>query len=359
MSATDVGGNKANAGFEINLLNLNLTSIENPDLVSIPWNTPLESLSLPESVKVQLNSGNDVQLPVQLFDSRVAGLYQYSGRLELGNVQNPDQLQVMLSILIEDKALPEAIAFSGQEFSANIDPSTPIGTFETLDQQDNIHRYTLTASSEDNRYFALSGNTLYWDSQEALPGKVSFTVKVSSTDRAGNTIFETFTLNRLRMAMGEIFVPNTFTPNGDGINDSWAVKSAYSINLLHDTYGAFKETTFLASYASGVRVSASHQLRLGAGLNYQTIRLDGNALTSEQAGDPLIGQYLGGFSDMQIFDFNLGLALTHKSYYFYYAMHNVNKGRISGGEDFMDGKPVVYLIQGGFRETLSPQISLI
>ncbi|MFO7825637.1 MAG: PorP/SprF family type IX secretion system membrane protein [Cyclobacterium sp.] len=128
---------------------------------------------------------------------------------------------------------------------------------------------------------------------------------------------------------------------------------------MHDTYGAFKETAFLAAYASRVRLSASHQLRLGAGLNYQTIRLDGNALTSEQARDPLIGQYLGGFSDMQIFDFNLGLALTHKSYYFSYAMHNVNKGRISGGEDFMDGKPVVYLIQGGFRETLSPQISLI
>jgi len=67
-------------------------------------------------------------------------------------------------------------------------------------------------------------------------------------------------------------------------------KWAYSINLLHDTYGAFKKTTFLAAYARRVKVSASHQLRLGAGLNYQTIRLDVNALTSEQAGDPLIGQ---------------------------------------------------------------------
>ncbi|MBD3627772.1 type IX secretion system membrane protein PorP/SprF [Cyclobacterium sp.] len=147
---------------------------------------------------------------------------------------------------------------------------------------------------------------------------------------------------------------------GKGLEDPALMgKNAYSINLLHDTYGAFKETEFLAAYASRVRLTSSHQLRLGAGLNYQTIRLDGNALTSEQAGDPLIGQYLGGFSDMQIFDFNLGLALTHKSYYLSYAMHNVNKGRISGGEEFMDGKPVVYIIQAGFREALSPQASLI
>ncbi|WP_375586417.1 type IX secretion system membrane protein PorP/SprF [Cyclobacterium xiamenense] len=136
-------------------------------------------------------------------------------------------------------------------------------------------------------------------------------------------------------------------------------KNAYSLNLLHDTYGAFKETELLLAYASRVRLTARHQLRLGAGLNYQTIRLDGNALTSEQAGDPLIGQYLGGFSDMQIFDFNLGLALTHKSYYLSYAMHNVNRGRIAGGEEFLDGRPVSYVAQAGYREALSSQVSLI
>jgi type IX secretion system PorP/SprF family membrane protein len=128
---------------------------------------------------------------------------------------------------------------------------------------------------------------------------------------------------------------------------------------MHDTYGAFKETELLLAYASRVRLTSEHQLRLGAGLIYQTIRLDGNALSSEQAGDPLIGQYLGSFSDMQIFDFNIGLALTHKSYYFSYAMHNVNKGRIVSGEEFMDGRPVTYVAQAGFRETLSPQVALI
>jgi type IX secretion system PorP/SprF family membrane protein len=62
---------------------------------------------------------------------------------------------------------------------------------------------------------------------------------------------------------------------------------------------------------------------------------------------------------MQIFDFNLGLALTHKSYYLSYAMHNVNKGRIASGEEFMEGRPVTYIAQAGYREALSSQVSLI
>lgn len=136
-------------------------------------------------------------------------------------------------------------------------------------------------------------------------------------------------------------------------------KNAMSLNLLHDNYGAFKETEIMIGYASRVRLTASHNLRLGAGLNFQTVRLDGNALTVEQANDPVIGQYMGGFSDMQLFDFNLGLAITHAKYYLSYSMHNVNKGRISSGDEFMDGKPVSYMIQAGVRESLSENISFI
>jgi type IX secretion system PorP/SprF family membrane protein len=146
----------------------------------------------------------------------------------------------------------------------------------------------------------------------------------------------------------------------NGLDDPGLMgKNALSVNMLHDTYGAFRETELLLSYASRIRLTKAHNLRLGAGLNYQTIRLDGNALTTEQASDPILGQYLGNFSDMKIFDFNLGLALTHEKYYISYAMHNVNGGRISGGDEFMDGKPVIYMVQAGFRESLSPNVALI
>ncbi|MBD3627771.1 MBG domain-containing protein [Cyclobacterium sp.] len=226
--ATDAEGNESSTGFEINLIDLNLLAIDNPDLISIPWNSPLESLALPEEIAAHLSNGQEVTIPVEwiipVLDTREAGLFQYKGSLELGNIQNPNQLEPTLSILVEAKAFPLGINISAEDFPANIEPGTTVGTLSTQDPQDNVHVYGLSGSAADNRYFGISGSELYWNSQDALPGKTTFTVEVSSTDRAGNTIYETFTLNRLRVALREINVPNTFTPNGDGINDSWGIK---------------------------------------------------------------------------------------------------------------------------------------
>ena len=136
-------------------------------------------------------------------------------------------------------------------------------------------------------------------------------------------------------------------------------KNAASLNMLHDTYGAFRETELIGAYASRIRISDRHNLRLGAGINYLSVRLDGNALTSEQSQDATIGQYLGSFANMQIIDFNLGLALTHENYYLSYGMHNVNGGRLSSGDVFMDGKPVSMMVQAGYRHQFSQSITAI
>jgi type IX secretion system PorP/SprF family membrane protein len=136
-------------------------------------------------------------------------------------------------------------------------------------------------------------------------------------------------------------------------------KNALSLNLLNDTYGAFRENELTVAYASRVRLTNSHNLRLGVGVSYQSVRLDGNALTSEQASDPTIGQYIGTFSDMQVIDFNIGLALTHEQYYVSYGVHRVNGGAIQKGDEFMDGYPAEQMIQAGFREAVTPDFSII
>ncbi|MDN3671080.1 type IX secretion system membrane protein PorP/SprF [Echinicola jeungdonensis] len=136
-------------------------------------------------------------------------------------------------------------------------------------------------------------------------------------------------------------------------------KNAASVNLLFDNYGAFRETSLILGYASRIRLTEKHNLRMGAGINYTSVRLDGASLTVEQQNDDLLGQYMNGFSDMQILDFNLGLALSHEKYYLSYAMHQVNGGNISKGDEFLEGRPINYIVQAGYREALSNDLSVI
>lgn len=136
-------------------------------------------------------------------------------------------------------------------------------------------------------------------------------------------------------------------------------KNAVSVNLLYDTYGAFRETELTVGYASRIRLTEKHNLRLGAGLNYQSIRLDGNALTTEEQNDPTLGQYIGQFSNMNVVDFNLGIALTHANYYFSYGMHRVNGGKITSGDEFMDAYPASSIFQTGYRSAISNNVTVI
>lgn len=136
-------------------------------------------------------------------------------------------------------------------------------------------------------------------------------------------------------------------------------KNAISLNLLHDKYGAFRDNELMISYASRVRLTKNHNLRLGVGINYQSIQLDGNAMTTEEQNDPTLGQYFGAFSNMQFLDANIGLALTHRQYYFSYAIHRINGGKLSGGDNFMNGYPAEQFIQAGFREELTPNLAII
>ncbi|MCU0401400.1 MAG: type IX secretion system membrane protein PorP/SprF [Algoriphagus sp.] len=136
-------------------------------------------------------------------------------------------------------------------------------------------------------------------------------------------------------------------------------KNAISASVLSESNGAFRENEFIVSYASRIRLSESHNLRLGAGVIHQSIRLDGNSLTWEEQNDPALGEFIGQFSNLQVIDFNIGLALTHKNYYLSYGIHRVNGGLLSKGDKFINAYPAEKMIQFGVRESLTDQLALI
>lgn len=146
---------------------------------------------------------------------------------------------------------------------------------------------------------------------------------------------------------------------GESENEAAAGKNAVGLAMLHDNYGAFTETGLIASYASRIQVAKRASLRMGVGVNYNAIRLDGNHMTTEQANDETLTQYLNGFANTRILDFNLGLALTHPNYYISYAVHNVNQGAISSGDEIVGRNPREGILQLGYRSALNNDMAII
>lgn len=136
-------------------------------------------------------------------------------------------------------------------------------------------------------------------------------------------------------------------------------KNSIGINVLTDEFGAFRENELVLSYSTRVRVSENAQLRLGAGLNINSTRLDGTQLKTEQVGDPIVMQYVGGFAKMNVLDLNMGISLTHSKYYVSYGVHNINQGGMSSGDVFMDKKPMVSIAQAGYRNAVSSRMDVI
>jgi type IX secretion system PorP/SprF family membrane protein len=136
-------------------------------------------------------------------------------------------------------------------------------------------------------------------------------------------------------------------------------KNAISFNLLNDQYGPYNDNELILAYASRIRLNQSMNLRLGAGINYNNVQLDGNALTSDMANDPILSPFQNRFSYMRVLDFNLGMALTHENFYVSYAMHNVNQGKLNAGDVFMERKTPVSVFMAGYREAISPSLAMV
>jgi gliding motility-associated-like protein len=91
------------------------------------------------------------------------------------------------------------------------------------DPVDNIHVVSLFGDGYDNKYFEIKDNILFWSSAERAAGKTTFSIVVRVTDRDGNTIEKFFEIKRTRPEVSSLTINNTFTPNGDGVNDTWGV----------------------------------------------------------------------------------------------------------------------------------------
>lgn len=106
----------------------------------------------------------------------------------------------------------------------------PVGAFTVKSSQTTTSTKTplvtnLYGAGYDNPYFEIKDNILFWNSADPVQGKATFQVLAQVKDRKGNNVTKFFEIKRTRPDFSSLVVTNAFSPNGDGINDSWGVPS--------------------------------------------------------------------------------------------------------------------------------------
>ena len=104
----------------------------------------------------------------------------------------------------------------------------PIGAFTVKSSRTTTSKKTplltnLYGAGYDNPFFYINDNTLFWNSADPAPGKETFLILAQVKDRKGNTVEKFFEIKRSRLDFFSLVVTNSFSPNGDGVNDSWSV----------------------------------------------------------------------------------------------------------------------------------------
>jgi gliding motility-associated-like protein len=203
-----------------------LATVINPALIQTPWSISPE---LPKKVNILTVDGQLVEIAVNWNSSPLnllkRGVYTFFGVLDLpAGILNEADEKAVIRVEVLPKPAPLDVRLTNSMF----DPSPTVlfqevGSFVIQDPTDKIHVVSLQGTGYDNSYFEIKENILFWSSSDRAEGKTTFTIIVRVTDRDGNTLDKFFEIERKRTDINDIEVFGSFTPNGDGINDSWGV----------------------------------------------------------------------------------------------------------------------------------------
>ena len=195
-------------------------------LIQTPWSiAPI----LPSKVNVLLSEGQAISVGVTWDTSSLLlfrrGIYTLSGSLTLPTyIGNTALVRAQIRVQVLPKPAPVDFILNNSGFEASKTSFfIPVGAFVITDPIDNVHQVSLFGPGYDNAFFEIKDNILFWSSSDPAPGRRSFTVLAQVSDRDGNTQEKFFEIQRSRPLYSSLIIYNTFSPNGDGVNEAWSV----------------------------------------------------------------------------------------------------------------------------------------
>lgn len=228
---TDEAGNRGEAATaQVEKITRDIAAVTPSGEVSVPFNTAFEALNLPLKVQVTYTTGEQEYLDVSWepgnYNRVVARTYTLFGNLALASkTTNFGNRKGTIKVTVEPNQPPTELTISSTTFKPDAEPVDVLATLATQDPDDDQFTYQLVAGEGDthNAYFAVAGNELYLVSNKGLSGITSFHIRIRTTDPYQNSIERTFTLTKLPYDPNKITLVNAFSPDGDGINDTWTV----------------------------------------------------------------------------------------------------------------------------------------
>jgi gliding motility-associated-like protein len=213
-------------GNEFSIIPARLEAVISPADVETEWNSSPE---LPQTITIMTEDGRFLEFEVTWDLANLnllsRGEYEISGSIKLPEgVLNEEGLKGILKVRVLAKPAPEDLLLSNNTFEGSATEFfIHVGGFSVVDPIDETHVIALAGDAGDNRYFEIIDKMLFWSSAEQVEGRNEFTVHIQVSDRDGNILTKTFEIRRVRKSVSDITVFNSFTPNGDGVNDTWGI----------------------------------------------------------------------------------------------------------------------------------------
>ena len=238
-AATNQG---ADATAQVVKITRNVVTVTTPALIKVPIRTTYANVPLPATVAVTYSNGEKAEIGVRwqqgAYNGAVSATYTLTGTLVLADMTtNLDNLGAAVSVEVQPNKVPAALSFSAATFKPEATADDVIGTLTTTDPDDSEFVYELAAGQGDvnNALFEIRNDKVYLKSNKGLSGMTAFSIRVRSTDPYRNTIEKGFTLTKAPYGKPEdqLKIVNAFSPNGDGINDNWAIPELRFYNNVY------------------------------------------------------------------------------------------------------------------------------